>query len=154
MKFLIKKSPDGFIKSVNDEISSILNRNFDSLFPEFIYNEDIENSAKMAMPVELHEHDKEYCVNAELPGVKKENLDIDIDKNHITINAKKEEEHEEKDNHYKKSEFRYGEFSRTVYFPQEIDTEKTTAKLEHGILKIVAPKMVAEKEKCKKLTIQ
>ena len=88
MKFLIKKSPDGFIKSVNDEISSILNRNFDSFFPEYIYNEEID---KLAMPVELHEKDKEYTVKAELPGVKKEDLDIDIDKNHITINAKKEE---------------------------------------------------------------
>ena len=38
MKFLIKKSPDGFIKTVNDEISSILNRNFDSLFPEYMYS--------------------------------------------------------------------------------------------------------------------
>ena len=42
MKFLIKKSPDGFIKSVNDEISSILNRNFDSLFPEYIFTEDFD----------------------------------------------------------------------------------------------------------------
>ena len=94
MKFLIKKSPDGFIKSVNDEISSILNRNFDSFFPEYIYNEEID---KLAMPVELHEKDKEYTVKAELPGVKKEDLDIDIDKNHITINAKKEEENKEVD---------------------------------------------------------
>ena len=91
MKFLIKKSPDGFIKSVNDEISSILNRNFDSFFPEYIYNE-AEEAEKFAMPVELHEKEKEYSVRAELPGVKKEDLDIDIDKNHITINAKKEEE--------------------------------------------------------------
>ena len=154
MKFLIKKSPDGFIKSVNDEISTILNRGFDSLFPEFVYNEDYTDSDKLSMPVELHEHEKDYIVQAELPGVNKEDLDIDIDKNYITINAKKEEEHEEKDDHYKKSEFRYGEFSRTVYFPKDIDTEKTTAKLENGILKIDAPKKESEKEKVKKLTIQ
>lgn len=152
MRFLIKKTPDNFIKSVNDEISSILNRNFDSLFPEYINDEDV--SEKFAMPVELHEHEKEYCVNAELPGVTKDNLDIDIDKNHITINAKKEEEKEESDKHYKKSEFRYGEFSRTVYFPNEIDTDKTSAKLEHGILKITAPKKEAEKENTKKLTVE
>jgi HSP20 family protein len=152
MRFLIKKTPDNFIKSVNDEISSILNRNFDSLFPEYINDEDV--SEKLAMPVELHEHEKEYCVNAELPGVTKDNLDIDIDKNHITINAKKEEEKEESDKHYKKSEFRYGEFSRTVYFPNEIDTDKTSAKLEHGILKITAPKKEAEKENVKKLTVE
>lgn len=152
MRFLIKKTPDNFIKSVNDEISSILNRNFDSLFPEYINDEDI--SEKMAMPVELHEHENEYCINAELPGIKKEDLDIDIDKNHITINAKKEEEKEEEENHYKKSEFRYGEFSRTVYFPQEIDTEKTSAKLEHGILKIKAPKREIIKDNVKKLTVE
>ena len=106
------------------------------------------------MPVELHEKDKEYCVKAELPGVKKEDLDIDIDKNHITINAKKEEENKEVTKSYRKSEFRYGEFSRTVYFPDDIDIENTSAKLEHGILKIVAPKIEKEDEKMKKLTIQ
>ncbi len=153
MKFLIKKSPDGFIKSVNDEISSILNRNFDSLFPEYIYNDDMD-CEKYAMPVELHEKDNVYCVKAELPGVKKEDLDIDIDKNHITINAKKEEEHKEDTKGFRKSEFRYGEFSRTVYFPQDIDIEKTTAKLEHGILKIEAPKVNAEKDTIKKLSVQ
>ncbi len=152
MKFLIKKSPDNFIKSVNDEISSILNRNFDSFFPEYIYNEE-EELNKLAMPVELHEKDTEYSVRAELPGVKKDNLDIDIDKNHITINAKKEEEQKEDTKGYRKSEFRYGEFSRTVYFPQDIDVEKTTAKLEHGILSIIAPKVEAEKGNTKKLTI-
>ena len=153
MKFLIKKSPDGFIRSVNDEIASILNRNFDSFFPEYIYNED-SDCDKYAMPVELHEKDNEYCVRAELPGVKKEDLDIDIDKNHLTINAKKEEETKEDTKGFRKSEFRYGEFSRTVYFPQEIDVDKTTANLEHGILAITAPKRETEKETRKKLTIK
>ena len=153
MKFLIKKTPDRFIRSVNDEITSILNRNFDSLFPEYVFN-DYTGCDKFAMPVELHEKDKEYCVKAELPGVKKEDLDIDIDKNHITINAKKEEENKEDTKSYRKSEFRYGEFSRTVYFPDDIDIENTSAKLEHGILKIVAPKIEKEDEKMKQLTIQ
>lgn len=149
MRFLIKKTPDRFLKSVNDEISSILSRNMDGLFPDYGFPEE----EKLAMPVELREKDKEYTVKAELPGVKKEDLDIDIDNNYITINAKKEEEKEENNHGYKKSEFSYGEFSRTVYFPQEIDVEKTKAKLEHGVLKIEAPKKEAEKENRKKLTI-
>lgn len=150
MRFLIKKTPDRFLKSVNDEISSILSRNMEGLFPDYGFPEE----EKMAMPVELKEKDKEYTVKAELPGVKKENVDIDIDKNYITINAKKEEEHEESEKGYKKSEFSYGEFSRTVYFPQEINVEKTRAKLEHGVLKIEAPKKEAEKENIKKLSIE
>ena len=149
MRFLIKKTPDRFLKSVNDEISSILSRNMEGLFPDYSFPDE----EKLAMPVELKEKENEYTVKAELPGVKKEDLDIDIDKNYITINAKKEEEKEENEKGYKKSEFRYGEFSRTVYFPQEIDVEKTKAKLEHGVLKIEAPKREAEKENRKKLTV-
>lgn len=149
MKYLIKKSPDNFIQSVNDEISSILNRNFDSFFPEYIYNDEF----KCGMPVEIDEKDKEYVVKAELPGVKKEDLDIDLEKNRLTISAKKEEEQKEDTKGYRKSEFKYGEFSRTVYFPEEINIEKTNAKLEHGILRIEAPKLNAEKAGSKKLTV-
>ena len=152
MRFLIKKTPDNFIKSVNDEISSILNRNFDSLFPEYVSDDSMDE--KYTMPVELHEHDADYTVKAELPGIKKEDLDIDLDKNYLTINAKKEEEKEEAGHHFKKSEFRYGEYSRTVYFPHEIDTDKTTAKLEHGILNITAPKLEVEKDNTKKLIVE
>ncbi len=150
MKFLIRKTPDRFIKSVNDEISSILSRNMDGLFPDYGFPEE----DKLSMPVELKEKEKEYTIKAELPGVKKEDLDIDMESNYITINAKKEEEHEEEDKGYKKSEFSYGEFSRTIYFPQEIDINNTKAKLEHGVLKITAPKRIIEKDNKKKLTVE
>ena len=109
---------------------------------------------KYSMPVEVADKGKKFELKAELPGVKKEDLDIDIDSNYVIINAKKEEDKEESENNYKKSEFRYGEFSRTVYFPEEIDVDKTEAKLEHGVLKIEAPKKVVESENKKKLTIK
>ena len=106
------------------------------------------------MPVEVTDKEKEYDIRAELPGVKKEDLDIDVEKNTITIRAKKEEENEEGSKGYKKSEFKYGEFSRSVYLPQDINIEKTEAKLEHGVLKIQAPKMYETKESVKKLAVK
>lgn len=151
MKYLIKKTPDGFIKTVNDEINSILNRSFDSLFPEFIFSGEMD---KYAMPIEIHEKDNEYKIKAELPGVKKEDLEIDIDKNHVSISAKKQEEHLEDTKSCRKSEFKYGDFSRVIYFPQEINLEKTKAKLEHGILCINAPKLQKKNEETKKLEVQ
>lgn len=151
MKFLVRKAPENFIRTVNDEISSLLNRHFDSYFPEAAYWEEMD---KYSIPVEVSDKGRDYEIKAELPGVKKEDLDIDIDKNYIIINAKKEEETIEGEKTYKKSEFKYGEFSRTVYFPEEIDVEKTEAKLEHGVLKIHAPKKYAEKEAKKKLTVK
>ena len=151
MRFLIKKTPDTFLKTVNDEISSILNRNFGSLYPEYGFGEDTD---KLMMPVEIKEKEDRFEIKAELPGVKKEDLDIDMDKSHITINAKKEEDIEENTKTYKKSEFQYGEFSRTVYFSEEIDTENTKAKLEHGVLRIEAPKMKKENNNNKKLVVE
>ena len=147
MRFLVRQTPDNFIKSVNDEISSILNRHFDDMYPE-------DTSSSLSMPLELKDKKDSYEVKAELPGVKKEDLDIDFCNHYLTIKAKKVEEKEEGDDSYKKSEFNYGEFSRSVYLPQEVDTDKIDAKLEHGILHIHAPKLEREEEKVKKITIK
>ncbi len=149
MRFLVKQTPDNFIKSVNDEISSILNRHFDDIYSD--YDRDMD---KLSMPVELTDKKDEYDIRAELPGVKKEDLDIDLNENYLTIRAKKVEEHKENENDYKKSEFKYGEFSRSIYLPQDVDFEKIDAKLEHGILKIKAPKLEKEKDAVKKITVK
>lgn len=151
MKFLVRKAPEHFIRTVNDEINSLLNRHFDSYFPEAAYWED---SDKFSIPVEITDKGKNYVVCAELPGIKKEDLDIDIDQNYLTINAEKHEEKNVEENAYKKSEFRYGSYSRTVYFPEEIDVDKTEAKMEHGILKIEAQKKHTEKDSHRKLEIK
>ena len=152
MKFLVRRTPENFIRTVNDEISSLLNRHFDSYFPEANYWE--EDVTKFSIPIEVSDKQKRYELKAELPGIKKENLDIDIDSNYVVVNAKKEEEKKEKDHNYTKSEFKYGEFSRTIYLPEEIDTEKTEAEFKDGILKISAPKKEIAGENKKKLAIK
>ena len=151
MEFLIKKTPNNFIKSVNDEISSILNRHFDNLYPDYGFDEMSEN---LSIPVEVRDKKDEYDVRAELPGVKKEDLDIEINDNYLTISATKSEEKNEEEKTYKKSEFSYGEFSRTLYLPQDVDTDKIDAKLEHGVLKLVIPKLNKEDKSIKKITVK
>ena len=151
MKFLVRKAPDNFIRTVNDEISSLLNRHFDTYFPQNMYFDDTE---KLSMPIEVTDKGKDFEIKAELPGIKKENLDIDIENDFLNIKAKKIDETNEENENYKHSEFNYGEFSRTIQFPEEIDIDKTEAKLEDGVLKITAPKIYKEKEKTKKLLVK
>lgn len=151
MKFLVRKTPDNFIRTVNDEISSLLNRHFDNYFPQSGYWEDVD---KLSMPIEVSDKGKEYDIRAELPGIKKEDLDIDIESDFLRINAKKVDETKEEEKNFKHSEFSYGEFSRTIQLPEEIDINKTEAKLEHGVLIIFAPKMHKEKEQTKKLIVK
>lgn len=151
MKFLVRKTPDNFIRTVNDEIGTLLNRHFNSYFPQNDYWEDAE---KYSMPIEISDKGEEYDIRAELPGIKKEDLDIDIEDNYLRINAKKFDETKEEEKNFKHSEFNYGEFSRTIQLPEEINIDKTEAKLEHGVLKITAPKLHKDKEKSKKIQIK
>ena len=82
MRFLVRKTPDNFIKTVNDEIGSLLNRHFDTYFPNSSYWDDQD---KFTMPIEISDKGSEFCIKAELPGVKKENLDIDIEETNLKI---------------------------------------------------------------------
>ena len=151
MKLLIKKTPDNFIKSVNDEISSILNRHFNSYYPDYDYESEADN---LIMPVEVRDKNNEYDIRAELPGVDKKDLDISLNDGYLTITATKTEEKNEDEKSYKKSEFSYGIFSRTIQLAQEVDADKIDAKLENGVLKIVAPKLNKEKETVKKISVK
>ena len=151
MKFLIKKTPTNFIKSVNDEISSILNRHFDNYYHDYGFNDETD---AQIMPLEISDKKNEYDIKAELPGVKKEDLDIEMNDNYLTISAVKTEDKSEEDKYYKKSEFSYSEFSRTIYLPENVDVDNIDAKLEHGVLKVVIPKLEKEDKTLKKITVK
>lgn len=150
MKYLVQK-PDNFLNSLNNEINTVLHRGFDSLFPEYLFSNEMQG---LAMPIDLKETDTDYKVKVELPGVKKEDVEIDISENHLTISAKKEEEKEEKTKKYHKSEFRYGNYSRTVYFPDTINLEHANAHLKNGVLKIELPKLKVNEPEKRKLTVE
>ena len=152
MKYLIKK-PDTFFNALNNDINAILQKSFDNLFPEYIFHQELSG---MAMPVDVKEYDDSYCVKIEIPGIKKEDINVDINKSYIKIEAKKEVETEEenKKHKYHKTEFRYGNYSRTLYFPYEINPETAEAELTKGILKLTLPKLKTENKDSKKLEIK
>ncbi len=152
MKYLIKK-PDTFLDALNDDISSILHRNFDSLFPEYIFNKETQG---MVMPVDIKEFEDSFVVKVELPGIKKDDITVDINKTSVKVDAHKESEKEESDKkkRYHKSEFKYGQYSRTLYFPQDINVKESKAELQNGLLKINLPKMQRDENETSKLEIK
>ncbi len=150
MKYLIRK-PDTFMTNLNDEINSILTRSFDSVFPEYVLEKEMKG---LSLPVDLQELSDEYKVKVEMPGIKKEDLDIELNKNYVKISAEKKEQKEEKNKKYHKTEFRYGNYARTVYFPEEINIEEAKANVEHGILNLELPKLKKESGQTKKLEIK
>lgn len=151
MKHFMKK-PDTFLNILNEDISQILHRNFDNIFPEHFLEQEVEG---LAMPVDLKEYEDAYDLKVEIPGIKKDDIYIDINKSSIKIDAHKECEKEETDKKKKchKTEFKYGHYSRTLYFPHDVSVKNAKADLKDGILKVYLPKIESHENPTTKLEI-
>lgn len=102
--------------------------------------------------VDIIDRDNELVVRIEVPGVNKEDLDVSMTDNTVTIRGTTATKKEEKKNNYYRSETSQGEFTRTVALPCDVDGGKVKAKLDNGILELNMPKM--EKAKRKNVTIE
>jgi HSP20 family protein len=81
-----------------------------------------------------------YLINADLPGVKDEELDVSLSGNLLTISGKREEEHREEGESYYAMERTHGSFARSFTMPDGVDAESVTADLKQGVLKVRIPK--------------
>jgi HSP20 family protein len=105
------------------------------------------------MKIDVEDMDQNYVVKAEVPGVKKEEISVDISGNTVSIRAEmKEERKDEKRGNMLYSERYFGEASRSFTLPQDVDESKAEAKYENGILTLTLPKKQGAGGK--KLTIQ
>ncbi|MBU6459346.1 MAG: Hsp20/alpha crystallin family protein [Proteobacteria bacterium] len=129
---------------------------FDEMFRGFFQPVRVEhnaNSSKTAslFRVDLSEKDSEFLIEADLPGIKKEDIHVVIDGNQVTINAEIKSRKEEG---WKKlySERNEGSVFRSLRLPEEIDDSKAQAKFEDGVLKLTLPKM--QQSIARQITIQ
>jgi len=103
------------------------------------------------MPVvDIDETDDAFIVKAELPGVEKDDVSVNIDNGVLTIKGEKKTATEDKKRH--RVECTYGSFVRSFTLPQAIKTEKVEAKYKNGILNLTIPK--SEEEKPKQIAIK
>ena len=95
-----------------------------------------------AKPVmDVIEDEENLIVKTDLPGVKKEDIKIDITEDTLEITANFEEETEVEDVNYIKRERRYGEATRLMKLPAKILINESTAKFENGVLTVTLPKL-------------
>jgi len=105
------------------------------------------------MKVEVAEKNGAYIVTAELPGVKKEDINVTIDGAQLTLAAEVKREKEATENdRLLHTERTFGKVSRTFTLPQELDESKVEAKFRDGVLELALPKKAAAQRK--QITIQ
>jgi HSP20 family protein len=96
--------------------------------------------------IDVMESDDKIMVKTDLPGVNKEDINIELTEDRITISAKFEEELEVEDVNYIKKERKYGEAVRRVKLPAAVIVEEASAKFENGVLEVELPKIEVKKK--------
>jgi HSP20 family protein len=102
--------------------------------------------------VDLYEEKDEIVVKAELPGMDKDNIEVNLSDHSLTIKGEKKKEEETKEENYYKSERSYGSFVRSIELPIEVQSDKVKATFKNGVLEVRLPK--SEQAKAKEIKVK
>ena len=113
---------------------------------------DLEMPGEMKVKMDVTKADDSYTIKAEMPGIKKEDIQVSIDGNQVTISGEvKRESEEKKGEEVIRSERYYGKVSRSFSLPHEVDEARAVAKYSDGLLNLKLPMKV--KATSKKLVV-
>ena len=104
-------------------------------------------AAERFLPVDVYETDDEVVVEASLPGIKPEEVQVSVTGDRLTITGESKTEEEEREHDYYRKERRYGSFERALTLPVEVDADQAKATFENGELSLHLPKTAAVKPK-------
>lgn len=131
----------------NRKNRSLIGRDFDDFGDFYNMVDDFfnfnwpskRNFMKDTFKVDVQEHDNNYLVEAELPGIDKNEINIEMNEGRLNISIKREENIDEEKKNYIHKERRYSSMSRNIYL-EDAKSEGIKANLENGVLKITVPK--------------
>ena len=124
----------------------VLNRNswMPEVFNDFFTNDFMTRANATAPAINVKESDREYTVELAAPGLKKEDFNVNIDRDgnlHIHMESKNESKEEDKKSHYLRREFSYSKFEQTLLLPDDVDKDGIEAKVNDGVLTVSLPKL-------------
>ena len=104
------------------------------------FDDDLTQRGEWFPPVDIYENaNQEIVLKAELPGISREDIDLRVENNTLTLRGERKRDTEVKQEQYHRIERSYGSFSRSFSLPSRIDTEKVRADFKEGVLSIVLP---------------
>jgi HSP20 family protein len=133
-----------------------LHREMNRLFDDVFRGSSSQggSSSLASMPrLDMHESDNELCVTADLPGVTPADVDLQIDRDVLTISGERKGENEQKQQNYHLMERSYGRFQRQVQLPFAPDPGQVRANFEHGVLTVRIPRQ-AEQQRSRRIEVR
>ena len=119
-----------------------------SIFNDFFDNEWMSRANATAPAINVIENEKDYKVELAAPGMTKNDFKVSVDESNnlvICMEKKDEKKEEKKDGKYLRREFSYSRFQQSILLPDNVEKDKISAKVEHGVLFIDIPKVVDKK---------
>ncbi len=120
-------------------------RNFASAFPK-VFDSDAAEGGRSPR-VDIFDDGNNFVLSAELPGVSREDLDIDVKDNRLTIKGEKKLENRTEKEGYLRVERSYGVFERSFFLDENVDRENIQAEYKDGVLRLVLPRKQDEPSK-------
>ena len=152
--------PENMLSTLRDEMDRMFDRlsrgfmGFPSIRRASDWETDLHSMLDIRVPaVDIAETEKGFRVTAELPGMKKEDVEVSVSQGLLTIKGEKREEREEKDKGYHLSERRFGSFQRSFRLPSHADVDRIDAKFDNGVLTLTVPKSADALKSEKKIKI-
>jgi HSP20 family protein len=115
---------------------------------------DVTNVTGFTPSVNTREGEYAYHVEVDLPGVKKDDINVDLKDDVLTISGERKTKSEINEKDYYKKECTYGKFQRSFTLPDDTDVENIEANSEDGVLEVVIPKLKKVEKETKKIEIK
>jgi HSP20 family protein len=128
-----------------------LNRFFDDPFFAIGRMDQAADPGLWNPAVDLYETDDHFVIKAELPGVDKNDIKVDLKDRMLTLSGERSHNNEVKEKNYYRKERTYGKFQRTFSLPADVDADGITAELKDGVLRVEVPK--PENQKARQVTV-
>ncbi len=152
-ELLVRKEPDALspFKEMERYFDEVFHQPFSHFKHPMWPQTQFPSREVIAPTVDIFEEGEEMVIKAEIPGIKKSDINIDISENSMTISSEKKQETKVDRKDYHRVECSYGSFCRSFRLPDNVDSDKAKASFKDGVLEIRMPK--SSKEKRKKITI-
>lgn len=120
--------------------TDLLSRSFNDIIDEFFNNAPAFRKDRFMPSVDISEDEKQFEVSVALPGMKKEDIKVDLENGRLSISGERKMENQENGKNYYRVESAFGSFSRSFFLPDSVDEDSIEAKYEDGLLNITIQK--------------
>lgn len=146
---LIRWNPEADV--LRTRVDRLFNQMLGDLWSSPMSTEEV-STRRWSPAVDIRETDEALILTAELPGLTKEDVQITLENQVLTLSGERKFEKEAKGENFHRIERSYGAFTRAFTLPTHVKTEKVDASFEHGVLTVTLPKM--EESKPRRISIR